>query len=384
MTRNSWRARRTFGPLTYVSLAVATVAIPIGIALRIAERVHLSEAVPAAIMNPDDQLASIVVALEKGDPPARAGAIASLSDFAFIHGRAPQAAKARARAVSALIELSKSADVSERAAAAEALGQFAPDEPAAILGLTALLQDNDPTVRFAAASALIRLAKNTDAHAQALRALTEMAEDEVVADRDAVLAALWNSGAPGEEVVLKTLRRLLSSKDALDRTEGIRSAAALQVGLDRLLKALAPLLTSGRPDARWAAAVAVMDASGREEKAPDPAVISALEGAAMDTTLSLDQRMASVVALTQSGSGMAGPMGMAGGMGMAGVSGSGPPWAWPALRRCGLELARQLDHKDRKVRIAAATLLHMIDPDALAGKDLPKANASDAISDLEQ
>ena len=374
------RERRTFGPLTYVTLAIAIVAVPIGISFQIAERVSMSQAEPGAPVDPDARVASLIAMLEKGDDTARAGAIASLGDFHLMYGYDPKATKARARASVALIGLLKSVDAAERASAAETLGKIAPDDPSVISGLTALLRDNDPTVRFFAASGLLRFERDADARSRALRALSEMAEDELCADRRAVLAVLWNSGEPGQDVVLKTLLRLLSSKEPLDRKEGIRSAASLQIGIDRLLRALAPLLTSDKAEVRWAAAVAVMDASGPEEKAPDPSIISALERAVIDTSLSLDQRVTSIDALTQPGSGMAGLMAMGGGM--AGVSGTGPPWAWPPLHRCGLELARQLAHKDLNVRIAAATLLHMIEADTLAGKNLPGENEADSISDL--
>jgi hypothetical protein len=42
------------------------------------------------------------------------------------------------------------------------------------------------------------------------------------------------------------------------------------------------------------------------------------------------------------------------------------------LHRCGLELARQLELPDTGRRVAAARLLHMIDPDTLAGINVPE------------
>ncbi len=41
------------------------------------------------------------------------------------------------------------------------------------------------------------------------------------------------------------------------------------------------------------------------------------------------------------------------------------------MRRCGRGLARQLDRKELNVRLGAATLLHLIDPETLAGKNDP-------------
>jgi hypothetical protein len=45
---------------------------------------------------------------------------------------------------------------------------------------------------------------------------------------------------------------------------------------------------------------------------------------------------------------------------------------FPPLHPCGLVLARQLELPDTDRRVGAARLLHMIDPDTLAGINLPE------------
>jgi hypothetical protein len=372
-----------FGPLTYFMLAVATIAVPIGISLQIAARVSLYQAQPPAPVDPDLRLANILDTLEKGDPPARIGAIASLGEFSMIYGYVATAAKTRAKASAALIGLLKSPEPTERASAAEALGRLALNDDSAVPELTALLKDNDQTVRFAAASALIRLEKDKDVHARALGVLTEMAEDEFADDRKSVLSSLWNSGEPGQTVVLKALSRLLASKDPFGQSEGIRLTEFLQIGSDRLLPVLAPLLKSTDVQTSRAAAEVIVRAGFSEnpgQGAPDPALISVLERVVVDTALPLDNRVSALSALTQSG--FDARMGM--GAGMAGMGGAAPPWAWPALRRCALELARQLDHKTLDTRIAAGTLLHMIDPETLAGKNLPGADKAKPVPSQNQ
>jgi hypothetical protein len=76
----------------------------------------------------------------------------------------------------------------------------------------------------------------------------------------------------------------------------------------------------------------------------DPRVRAVLERAVADTSWTLTQRHKALEMLTNS--------------------------APEALRGCGLDLARQLNHDDRDIRLGAAKLLQMIDPEWLAGKDV--------------
>jgi hypothetical protein len=122
------------------------------------------------------------------------------------------------------------------------------------------------------------------------------------------------------------------------------------------------LLKATDPALRYTAALAAMEAFDLDSS-PDPRVVTILAEAVCNTSLSLTDRQDALTALYSFG-----PEG-SGAMSVASVVFSGGSPRPSALRRCGLELARQLEHDGAAVRLAAATLLHMIDPENLAGKD---------------
>ena len=146
------------------------------------------------------------------------------------------------------------------------------------------------------------------------------------------------------------------------RSDAVSCVSALGAGTARILPALDVLLKADDPAVRYSAALAAMQAFDTDAN-PSTQIVTILEKVASDPTLSLTERQNALTAFYSAGSAEFGTAGI-----VAATFPAGSPTPL-ALRRCGRELARQLEHKDAKVRLAAATLLHMIDPENLAGKD---------------
>ncbi len=248
-----------------------------------------------------------------------------------------------------------------RAASAESLGLLGTLARPAADELTAALKDDDLEVRIAAARALLRV--GGDFQAPALRGLARVVADpEPIPDRKSVIEVMQFAGEPGQDAAARALASLLANKDGAVRSDAVSCVSALGAGAARILPALDVLLKADDPAVRYSAALAAMQAFDTDAN-PSTQIVTILEKVASDPTLSLTERQNALTAFYSAGSAEFGTAGI-----VAATFPAGSPTPL-ALRRCGRELARQLEHKDANVRLAAATLLHMIDPENLAGKD---------------
>jgi HEAT repeat protein len=258
----------------------------------------------------------------------------------------------------------KDPDVAVRAAAAEMLGNLFQAARPAIGDLSLVLNDQDQEVRVSAAGALIRLSNDDQSRGPAIQVLAgTLADPEPRPDRMALVNALRTAGEPGEEAAVKALVSLLSGKDEKVRHDALQCMTALDSLTGRIPQALEPLLNSDDAGVRCSAAIATMQQIDPQQAPYNPRALAAVEAAVVDTSLSFDLRSDALGALYGLGPGSL----MAPGM----VSATLPPGlpGPSALRRCGLVLARQLEHADLDVRVTAARLLQMIDPEILAGKE---------------
>jgi hypothetical protein len=271
------------------------------------------------------------------------------------------------RALEALCETLHDPDLSVRMASAETLGVLGPPARRATDELTAALKADDLEMRVASAYALLKI--GGDARTPALRLLAEIVGNpEPIPDRRALVDAMQNAGEPGQNMAVRSLSSLLSNEDGAVRRDAVRCVSALGPGAPRILPALEPLMKSKDPDLRLTSALAAMQTSD-PDSSPNPQAVAILAESVCNSSLSLSERQEALAAIYSFGPEEAGAMGM---VGFSVVFPTGSPRS-SALRRSGVELARQLMHKDSAVRRAAAELLHMIDPENLAGKDEPIA-----------
>jgi HEAT repeat protein len=364
------RKRKTFGPLFYSTVVVAALIAPFGVALQIQEWLS-RETTAAAEVKPEVKVAALLPALNSDDPAARLQAIESLGALLRNYGPFDDTSGPRVEAIKALRMALRDQDPSMRAAAAESLGGLSRWGGESATGeLTAALKDAEPTVRLAAAKALLTITAGDSA--PALRVLTRMATDPFIPDRIDIITAMTAAGEKGEDAAAGVLVTLLSNEDDALRADAANCLPALGQAAQRIVPALEPILKSNNPGLRFSAALAAMKAAPQEQR-PNPLVLSVLERAVTDTSLSILPRQQAIAALY---SGQGEEFGVAGGM-PGFPAGSVAGWPSPVadarevFRRCGRELARQLDNDDEILRVTAARLLHMIDPDTLTGKTTP-------------
>ena len=368
------RRRRTFGPLFYGTLVVAAIGLLIAGLARF-EEWRDSEPRQARIRM-EAAVAALDTGLANGNPGTRAASIHALGEAMLRQGIGLDMPEPRERILADLRGALKDPDDSVRAAAADMLGTLSLTARPAIGDLSNALNDQAQEVSIAAAGALIRVSSDDQSRAPAIRVLAGMVADPApLPDRMALVNTLRSAGEPGEAVALQALVSLLANKDERVRLDAVRCLSALGSMTGRISQALQPLLKGDNPGVRATAAIAaVQDLTENQPPAHD--LLAALEATVIDTSLSVELRTSAIEALQAVGPD---PGGMAGGMAMGMASmmaaASAPAPGTPdspgrsALRRCGLALARQLEHKDPAVRLAAANLLHMIDAETLAGKD---------------
>jgi HEAT repeat protein len=331
--------RKAFGSRFYQFLIVAVLG---GGALRV-ELWRELEATRAPSMDPGATVASLIPGLTAAEGAARVEAVQGLGRVLMQYPQGDATAGSRAEVMAALRRSLGDEDPEVRAAAALVLGNRLDAGRAAADELgKAALNDRDHAVRLAAATALLKLGGENKA--LALRALAGLLEDPTaILNRRVVIAAMASAGDAGEDQAIKGIVRLCSDPDEDIRLEAVTCVTALGSAARRIGPDLEPLLTSDDVGLSFSAALAIMEITGPVQPL-DPRVRAVLERAVADTSWTLTQRHKALEMLTNS--------------------------APEALRGCGLDLARQLNHDDRDIRLGAAKLLQMIDPEWLAGKDV--------------
>jgi hypothetical protein len=333
------RKRRVFGPLFYSTLVAAVIITSYVGALRVGELVE-QQAKQSVTMSPDRVVAANAQQLQHQQWEVRAAAAKAIGTAMLTYGPGDNTKGYRAEALVALrIALADQA-APVRAEAAEALGNCLQLGNMAQGELTTALKDADPTVRLAAARALLR--NKDEPPAAALRALADLLTDPTPSsDRLNVLDAMRSQGAEGRDAAAKSLAAMFASRDELLRSAALECMPAMAYDGRELAAALEPLLGGDR-ETRTYAALAAARLTQEGEKLPPP-LISILETAVVDTTLAATLREHSLQELER--------------------------LSRASLGRSGRELAHQLDHPNYNIRLDAATLLRMIDPEALAEKD---------------
>ncbi len=172
-----------------------------------------------------------------------------------------------------------------RSAAAEALGEFAPDPTAAAALLTAT-RNEDRAVRFAAASALLKFRGN--GNRSAIRTLlTLLADQSPIPDRRAVLDVLNQVGGEAQHQAVTALVELLSHREPIVRSDVIDCLQSVGPPARSALPALEALLSDDDHLLRHSAGLAVMAILGKQ----DPRCVPILIGIIIDEELPRDWRM---------------------------------------------------------------------------------------------
>lgn len=336
------RRRRTFGPLLYVTLALAVAStVVVGIwsgVLRNGVN-HAAYEIP-----PDDSAAGLIAGLAGGNAEVRAGAAEGLGAVLHRSVSGDDTSGRRGEAMAALRKALKDEDASVRIAAAQAMGGlWRPSRPT-IDALTAALDDGDQTVQLTAARSLLHAGEEMG---PALRTLERLVRDRALVPRQSTpVEVLVTAGAPGEAAALRAIGAMLADPDEDVRLDAVDLLPSLGPASGRVAPMLEPLWGSPDPRVRFTAALASLQLIEPGPQ-PDPRLAPVLEAAALDPSRSFDLRHRA----------------------LAGLFDLAPA----ALRRCGIGLAHQLELDDADARLNAATLLHAIDPETLAGKRGPTA-----------
>ena len=214
----------------------------------------------------------------------------------------------------------------------------------AVGDLTAALGDEDDAVRFAAARALIRIGEDPAAPLKTLAAL--VAYPPLLPERRFVVEAMISAGAAGEAAAVREVARMLADPEEDLRLDAVDALPSLGGFGIRVLPSLEPLWASSDPRVRFTTALAALQLIAPGQT-PDARIAPEMEAAVLDASQTFSLRDRALGALYTV--------------------------APASLRRCGRGLARQLDLDDLNARLAAAELLHRIDPETLAGKGVPPA-----------
>jgi HEAT repeat protein len=334
--------RRVFGPLLYSTLVIAAiVTIYVG-AIRVGELVDQERMRPGEL-SPDRVVATSLVQLQDKRWQTRAAAVKGIGNALLRYGPGDHTSGPRGEAMLALRNALADSDGPVRAEAADALGNSPQFGKLAKGELTLALKDEDPTVKLAAARALLHF--QDESSATALRALGELLTDPMgSSDRIAVVSIMKAEGTAGRDAAVKALATMLASRDEVLRSDALAGMTALGPEAAEIAPALERLLGAGDREVRYTAALAAARLTYEGQKSA-PRLILILEAALTDKALAASLRENALQELSR----------------LSRVS----------LGRCGRELARQLEHPNYNVRFEAASLLHMIDPEALAEKDGP-------------
>ncbi len=360
------RKRRAFGPLFYSTVVVATITLLYVGAIRMAEWREREVTVPSEI-DPERAVTVAVTALGSNAWQRRVKGVLSLK--ALLQKRPPGSGNLSPNwehAVAALGAALEDPVSAVRVAATDTVGSLPQTALALKNALIAALNDEDSEVRLSAARALLN--GDPDSKTQALRKLAETVVDSpLIRERNAALDAMASAGEEAQAAaVVAFVRRISNVNDPLE-SGGYTCASMLEP--QPLWLALGPLMKSDDPRMRTAAALAAASISwppggptaiavpggpNTSPSSPAPNSLASfrshfaiLEQAACDTSMTFELREQALQQL---------------------ISGS----KLVPLHRCALALVHQLELSDTGRRVAAARLLHMIDPDTLAGINLPE------------
>ena len=337
------RKRKVFGPLTYGTLVIAAIVTVYTGALQVGqfvERVTTRSVVP----DPARVVAASVAQLQESRWETRAAAVNSIGSALVRYGPGEEMSGFRDEALQALRKALADEGAPVRAGAADVLGKSPPFAKLAKQELLVALTDTDPTVRLAAAAALLQI--KDDSTVAALQTLSELLTDPIPSsERMSVFSVMTSEGSAGRDAAVKSVASMLSSHDVLLRKAAIDCVSALGPDAPRLGPALEPFLSGEDREMRYGAAIATARVTEDGEKLA-ARVIAILEDAVNDSALGADLRESALQELSR--------------------------LSPTSLGRCGRELGRQLDHPNYNARLDAATLLHMIDPAALAVKYSPE------------
>jgi HEAT repeat protein len=328
--------RKTFGPLLYGTLILGALAVAL-VRIMTGTVWWVQQGRAAVEIDPDEAAAAYTATLTNPEPVSRAEAARRLGEILMQAVSGDDSTGIRGEAIAALRRALRDEEPLVRTAAADTLGWLQKPIEAAMADLTAALDDEDQGVQFAAARALLKMGA---AAAPAERTLAGLLRDPTLAaDRKTVVQTLVGAGATGEDAAVQTIQAMLADPNEDVRLDAADVLPALGQGMARI--SLEPLWSSPDPKVCFTTALAarLMAAPG---SSPDPRVIAALEEAIADParSYSIRERVLGILYET----------------------------APSSLRRCGRELARQLDLDNPNSRLDAANLLHMIDPETLAGK----------------
>ncbi len=376
------RNRRLFGPLFYSTAVLAIVAVLYACWLKVEER-YSQATIVTAKLNVDAELGGALHALSSKAPNERLGGAAALANLVAKMGPGDFGAGDHARVIAALEGALKDPDSVVRTQAASGLAFLVGSARHARAGLSAALKDQEVDVRYNAALALMPVGGELTASALATLSSLVTGEDQPAqANRARILNAMAAAGPAGVDAALAALKQLLASRDPDMRRAGAMCAWELDPFVADLARSeLEARLQDNDVEVRCAAAVALLHlppptpggpaapasgggagmiaalrgAPGRMAMMSGvlsspitplaaeryPLAIEALERAVTDLSLSFASRSSALNALGETSA--------------------------RSLRKCGLELARQLSHQDRQVRLDAARLLHGIEDQDLAG-----------------
>ncbi len=367
------RTQRVFGPLFYTTAVLAAFVILYACWLKLEERVVYATAPPPPPLNIEAELVHWASAFKDSDASVRVAATSRLGNLVRILGPGDFGAGPRGEVVGALRTALRDSEPAVRQGAAEALAGFAGPARAARAELLAALKDDDVDVRFAAASTLIPA--GGDLVAPALEAMAAMAAGGDLparADRAKILNVMASAGDAGANAAASILQQLLTSPNSATRRLAVAAVGEVDPTVaDRARATVESLLKDKDANVRCAAAVALLQWGRPVSAAPStmgmagmamipggmrprpgpqvppvpgtryPLAVETLVKGVADASLPFPTREAAIGALIVSSP--------------------------ESLYKCGLELARQLGHEDRQVRLNAARLLHMIEDQALAG-----------------
>jgi hypothetical protein len=337
------RRRRTFGPLFYTTLALAAL-LTLSVQILTGGLWLKARAYEEYVPSPDEEAEAYAATLSDAAAEAKSRVIAASRLAGTLHRAVSgdEASGPRGQALMALRKALRAEDREVAVAAAQSLASLWKHGRSATGDLEAALDAEDQVLQLAAAKALIQVGGDATRGLGTLSKL--MADPALLPRRSDVVSTMVGAGPAGEDAAVAAFGRMLSDPDEDVRLAAAEALPALGSAAGRLRPKLEALLDSPEPAVRFTAAHAILHENGPGPNPgpnADPRLVAAIESAVLDTSRALHLREQALGTLHE--------------------------LSLAAVRRCGLELSRQLDAEDYDARLAAASLLHSIDPEILAG-----------------